>query len=122
MLQRELERDEVGHLLNAVGVGSIAATEAMIANIERLLAPEKEAVERPEHSDPNPFTVLWSLLQDFWRWLFSGLRNQKVPDNLTPDRPSERVLRSQSVLLSRRDCLELFGATKLLTRAVSPRF
>lgn len=102
-LQRELERDEVGHLLNAVGAGSIAATEAMIADIERLLDPGKNEAEAPKHSDPNPFMVLWSLLRDFWRWLFSGMRAKQVPDDLTPDRPSERVLRSQSVLLSRRE-------------------
>lgn len=116
MFQRELERDEVGHLLNAVGVGSIAATEAVISDIERLLSPEQEAVGRPEHSDPNPFLVLWSLLCDLWRWLFTGMRAKPVADDLTSDRPPERVLRSQSVLLSRRAVLELFGATKHLTR------
>lgn len=121
-LQRELERDEVGHLLNAVGVGSIAATEAMLADIERLLDPGKDKVEEPKHSDPNPFFALWSLLLDLWRWLFSGRRPKQVRDDLTPDRPHERILRSQSVLLSRRDCLELFGASKLQIRAASPRF
>lgn len=121
-LQRELERNEVGHLLNAVGVGSIASTEAMLADIERLLDPGKDKVEVPKHSDPNPFFALWSLLLDLWRWLFSGMRAKQVPDDVTPDRPHERILRSQSVLLSRRDCLELFGATKLLTRVASPHF
>ena len=121
-LQREIERDEVGHLLNAVGVGSLAATEAMVADIERLLSPEKEVPSSREHSDPNPFFVLWTLLLDLWRWLFLRMRAKQVPDDVTPDRPHERVLRSQAVLLSRRECLELFGATKLLTRVASPNF
>ncbi|MBM3793889.1 MAG: hypothetical protein FJW31_07425 [Acidobacteria bacterium] len=118
-LQRELERDEVGHLLKAVGVGSPAATEAMLADIERLLAAGKPKAEVPKHSDPNPFMILGSLLLDLWRWLISGRRARQGPDDLTPDRPSERILRSQSVLLSRRDCLDLFGAVKHLTHQLA---
>ncbi len=121
MLQRELERNEVGHLLNTIGVGSSTATEVIIADIERLLDPGKDKVEAPQHSDPNPLLVLWSLLLDLWRWLFSGTQAKPVPDDLTPDRLSERALRSQSILLSRQDCLKLFGALKLLTQTAPPR-
>jgi hypothetical protein len=117
-LERELDRDEMGHLLHAVGAGSATATEAMIADIERLLDPSPEAVQGSRRSDPNPFLVLWSLLVDLWRWLFTQGK-QAVPDDLTPDRTHERVLRSQAALLSRRDCLVTFAAVKQLTRLES---
>ena len=117
-LENELDRDEVGHLLHAVGAGSATATEAMIADIERLLDPSPEAVQGSRRSDPNPFLVLWSLLVDLWRWLFTQGK-QAVPDDLTPDRTHERVLRSQAALLSRRDCLVTFAAVKQLTRLES---
>jgi hypothetical protein len=117
-LEREMDRDDVGHLLHALGAGSVASAEAMIADIERLLAPSQAAVQEPEHSDPNPFLVLWSLLVDLWRWLFTQGK-QPVPDDLTPDRTHERILRSQAALLSRRDCLDTFAAVKQLARLES---
>lgn len=112
-LERELDRDDVGHLLHAIGAGSVAATGAMITDIERLLDSEQATVQKPTHSDANPFLVLWSLLVDLWHWLFTQGK-QVVPDDLTPDRAHERVLRSQAAALSRQDCLVLFAATKQL--------
>lgn len=115
-LRRELERDAVGQLLSAVGFGSPAAVETILKNIERLLAPVNEANEKLEPADSNPFVALLSLFRDLWRWLFSG--TTEAGDDFAPDRPHERVLRSQSVIHSRHDCRELFQAAKLLTRGV----
>jgi hypothetical protein len=113
-LQRELERDEVGRLLNAVGIGFRAPTESMIADIERLLNPGKDKAEESKRSDPNPFVVFWAMLRDLWHWFTSQMRAKQVPDDASPDRPTERILRAQSLLLSRRDCRELFNAIKRL--------
>lgn len=118
-LQTEVERDEVGRLLSATGQQSIQAAERLLRDIEKLLDGKPSGETPRGDTNVNPFAALWSLLGDLWGWLVGRQPPESSP-GLVADSTVERVLRSQSVLLSRRDCLELFGATKLLTRAVSP--
>jgi hypothetical protein len=121
LLQRELDRDDVGHLLGAVGSGSVVATEAMLADIEKLLDAGKETTKEPDQSDPNPFLALWSLLCDLWRWLFAEHPEEWTLDDLTADRDTERILRSQAILLARKECLDRFDTIKHLPQGRQPR-
>jgi hypothetical protein len=110
-LRRELDRDNLGTTLRALGGDSGKAIAELVKQVETLVAgPVKE--KEPEPDDPNPFTSLFAFKETFWG---KNKKNETGSETIKPvdgDSEIEKVIRSRAILDARRRCLRFYNRCK----------
>jgi hypothetical protein len=108
-LRRELDRENLGELVHAVGESSATVLQQLVAEMDSLLVEPQPAATGT--TDTNPFSALF----DFSGWFGEGeARTQDAPAMVTlrPDSDIEQVIRSQALLDARRRCQECYRRCK----------
>jgi len=109
LFKRELEKDDLGDVLALVEGATEASLGIMTKEIDDFLDDKREEKKKKEKSsdDSNPFSALFSF--------FKSDKSEKKdddPDKLTPDSEFEKVLRSQTIIDSRKRCYRVYDLYK----------
>jgi hypothetical protein len=112
VFRRELQRSEWGEVLGLLERDTATHLDALLADLDELLAEEQPMPTQPASENTNPFSALFSIIE----WFKPVSHNSDrfvLQEPLRRDSDIERVWRSWALLEARRACLELYEHEKL---------
>jgi len=112
LFKRELQRSQWGAVLGLLERDTTLQLNALLGDLDELLAEETPKAPAPTPEDTNPFSALLSIIHWF-KASASEETSPILPEPLQPDSEVERVLRSWALLEARRTCLEFYEHEKL---------
>ncbi len=107
ILKQEIEKDDVGAMLEYIEGATTKSLEQIQADIDDLL-DEKKPEEKPSSDDDNPFTALFS----FFKSEKKKDKEKDMSKGIPKDTYEEKVMRSQAILESRFKCRKTYEAYK----------
>jgi hypothetical protein len=112
ILKKEIERDDFKEIFGSIEGATTDSLSQIEADIAELTdGNKKEKSEEKKDEDVNPFSSLFSGFTDLFK---SNKKDEKkdLSKGIEPDDKYEQVVRSQTILDSRKRCLKLYGTLK----------